>query len=311
MKIMRNVAIYKMDASFGTATAIAWEDGAIVAVGNEAELSEQFPGAEEIDGNGCTMLPGFIDPHIHFIHGLLYRGALDCSPEKAPTIEALKDLLRQSANSASKDQWVVGHGYDPLKFPGGKAPTRHDLDDACPDSPAVILHYSCHESIANSKALALAGIESQTPNPFAGEIIKDSEGNPTGQLVERAMTRVETLATKSLIANTEDWLMEKLPGAQEELFGFGLTRIAEPAVMPAYEVLYRKALKAGALKMPIVMYPSSAKGLLEAPWDRLEDEATGGGDDRLRVGPLKIFLDGSDRLAIVLKPIQFAGAILI
>ncbi len=188
MKIMHNVSIYKMDAGFGTASAVAWDEGKIIAVGNEAELFGQFPEAEKIDGTGCTVLPGFIDPHIHFIHGQLYRGAVDCSPEKASTIEALKELLRESARNTPRDQWVVGQGYDPLKFTGGKAPTCHDLDDACPDSPAVILHYSCHECIANSKALALAGIERQTPNPFAGEIKKDSKGNPTGQLIEKAMT---------------------------------------------------------------------------------------------------------------------------
>ncbi len=103
--------------------------------------------------------------------------------------------------------------------------------------------------------------------------------------------------------------MEKLPGAQEELFSFGVTRIAEPAAVPAYEAIYRKALEAGLLRMPTVMYPASANGLLDLPWDRLEDATTGSGDDRLRVGPLKIFLDGADRLAMVLNPVQFAGTI--
>jgi predicted amidohydrolase YtcJ len=310
MKILHNVAAYKMDETFGTASAIAWDNDRIVAIGDEEDLFRDYGEAERIDGNGRAVLPGFIDPHIHFVLGLLYQGALDCTSEQAPTIEALKDLLRKSSENVPEGQWVVGQGYDPGRFPDRKGPTRHDLDDACPDSPVMLMHFSCHECVANSKALALAGIDRDTPQPFAGEIEKDSDGNPTGHLVERGMNAVEALARKSLIAHTGDTLLGKLPGAEQELFSYGVTRIADPAAAPDYEAIYRRAVENDLLKMPIVIYPSSDKGLLDLPWDRLEDEPTGSGDDRLRVGPLKIFLDGGDRLGVVMSPMQFAKVFL-
>jgi hypothetical protein len=161
----------------------------------------------------------------------------------------------------------------------------------------------------NSKALALAGIGRDTPQPFAGEIKKDSDGNPTGHLIERGMTAVEKLSRDSLLSHTGDRLMETLPGAQKDLFSFGVTRIADPAAAPAYEAIYHKALEAGLLKMPVAIYPSSDKGLLDLPWDMLEHEPTGCGHDQIRVGPLKIFLDGADRLAVIMNPLQFAAAV--
>jgi len=287
MKILHNVVVYKMDENFGAASAIAWNNGRIAAIGNKEGLSEAYGEAERIDGKGCVVLPGFIDPHIHFVHGHLLHGISSCTPEEAPTLDALKDLLRKVARNCTEDQWIVSQGYDPSKFKDRKGPTRYDLDEVSPDRPVAVFQYSYHECVANSKALALAGIDRNTPHPFGGVIERDRRGNPTGHLIEMAMCPIDRLARNSLLKHTKTQLTQKLPEAQRTLFSFGITRIGDPAVAPDYEAFYREALENNLLRIPVVMYPSSAKGVFEMPWDVLEHEPAHAGDYLLMAGPFE------------------------
>lgn len=311
MKIMHNVTVYTMDKGFRTGEAIAWEKDKIIAVGKKKELLDKYKESEKINGHGYTLLPGFIDPHIHFLDGLIYQGALDCSPEKAPTIEALKELLHKSATQCKKGQWVVAHGYDPWEYPGKKPPNRHDLDAACPDNPAVIIHYSVHECIANSRALKLAGIDKTTSQPFAGEIQKDRKGNPTGHLIETAMGSVLKLSRENLIENTKPKIMKRLAKVQDSLFEFGITRIGDPAVQTKSRELYQEACDEGFLIIPVVLYPCNDENMLALPWDKINQSQPWGSTEKLMTGPLKIFLDGADRAAMVLDIKQFFKTLLV
>jgi hypothetical protein len=299
-----------MDKSFSTGDAIAWEKDKIIEVGKKQDLLEKYRESEEIDGHGYTLLPGFIDPHIHFLDGLIYQGALDCSPEKAPTIERLKELLHESAKQPKKGQWVVAHGYDPWEYPGKKTPNRYDLDDACPDNPAVIIHYSVHECVANSRALQLARIDENTPQPFAGEIKKDRKGNPTGHLIETAMGSVLKQSRENLIENTKVDIIKRLVKMQNSLFEFGITRIGDPAVQTKSRALYQEACDKGLLKIPVVLYPCNDENMLELPWDKVNQPQPWEDTEQLMTGPLKIFLDGADRAALVLDVRQFFKTIL-
>lgn len=310
MKIMHNVSVYTMDKNFSTGDAIAWENDKIIEVGKKQDLLEKYKESKQIDGQGATLLPGFIDPHIHFLDGLIYQGALDCSPEKAPTIQRLKKLLQESAGQCEKGQWVVAHGYDPWEYPGKKTPSRHDLDDACPDHPAVIIHYSVHECVANSRALQLAGIDKNTPQPFAGEIKKDRKGHPTGHLIETAMGSVLKQSRESLIENTRAGIMQRLVKMQRSLFEFGITRIGDPAVQTTSRALYQEACDEGLLKIPAVLYPCNDENMLELPWDKVNQPQPWKGSEQLMTGPLKIFLDGADRAAMVLDVRQFFKTVL-
>jgi predicted amidohydrolase YtcJ len=307
MKVLHNVLVHKMDTDFSTATALAWEEGTIAAVGEAGELLKRYPDAGRIDGDGRSVLPGFIDPHIHFAAGLLMKGALDLSPERAPTLEAAMELLRESAARLSAGRWVVGQGYDPWQYDDKRVPTRGDLDRACPDHPALIIHYSGHEGVANSRALHLADITRDTPAPFAGEVKKDRNGEPNGHLVELAMGPVELMARTDTIERTRPDLLRRLAAEQQSLYRCGVTRFADPATSTELEAIYREALEGGYLKPPLHIYPGSDRGQFELPWDALDRASTGSGDDRLRVGPLKIFLDGADRCAMSLSARQIAA----
>jgi predicted amidohydrolase YtcJ len=310
-KILHNVLVLKMDDNFNEATALAWTGDKILAVGSREELFQQYPDAEKIDGDGHTVLPGFIDPHIHFLDGILYQGALDCSPSKASGIDALKQLLQKEAMRHEKNQWIVAHGYDPWEYPGKKAPTRYDLDEACPNNPVVIVHYSFHECIANSRALELAHITKDSPQPYAGIIKKDKKGNPTGLLIETAMGEVMHLSKRCLIEQTKKEVMERIAHFQKTLWSFGITRIGDPAIQNSCRALYQEAYKAGILATPVFMYPCNDENMLELPMDKLKHPFQWEDNELLKTGPLKFFLDGADRAAMILDARQFLHSVLV
>ncbi len=304
MKILHNVLILKMDDRFGEATALAWKGDKILAVGSSEELFHRYPIAEKIDGDGYTVLPGFIDPHNHFIWGILFNGILSCTPDQAPTIDALKRLLFDFSKTRKQSEWIVAQGYDAWEFAGKKTPTRYDLDEACPDNPAVIVHYSMHECVANTRALDAAGINRNTAQPIGGKIKKSSGGDPTGHLVELAITKVEKLARENLIKQTGKNLIVMMKEAQDHQLSLGITRFCDAAVSPELEAIYRDAMNQGAIKMPIIMNPSSETGLYELPCNNLNHEPTGASEGLLTVGPLKLYLDGGDQCCVKLDLLQ-------
>jgi hypothetical protein len=304
MKVLYNVYIYTMDDNYNTATAIAWEGETIKAVGSREEILKNYPHAEHIDGKGKTVLPGFIDAHNHFIWGIMFNGILSCTPDIAPTVDALKKLLHNESKKRAGGEWIVAQGYDPWEFQGCRIPTRHDLDEACPDNPALIVHYSMHECIANTRALDAAGIDRKTRQPIGGKIVKDMRKNPTGHLIELAITQVEKLARQNLIRQTGSDLIEMINKAQNHLLSLGITRICDAAVSPEIEDIYQKSYENGAIKMPVIMNPSSESGLYELPWDSIHHAPTGEGSRSLKVGPLKIYMDGANQCGMKMNLLQ-------
>ncbi len=305
MKVMHNVKVYTMDEDFTTCDAIVWEKERIIEVGQKEMLFDKYQEAEKLDGQGKILLPGFIDPHIHFLDGLFLRGTIDCSPKKIPTIDALKKGLSDLVQSCEKGHWIVGQGYDTWAFPDKKGPDRYDLDQVCPDNPVIIIHYSIHECVVNSRALEIAGIDRNTPQPYGGMIVKDKKGEPTGHLIETAHGQLLTLARESQIRQSKSEMKTKIAAEQEMIFGFGITRMGDPAVSTLYRSLYEEAFNVGSLKIPIVMYPCNDANMLELPWDKVNNTFSKKNSENLMTGPLKIFVDGSDQAAMVLNFKQF------
>lgn len=305
MKIMHNVTVYTMDKDFTTGDTIVWDRKRIVEVGERKALFEKYKKAERIDGEGKIVLPGFIDPHIHFMDGFLLQGVFDCSEDNITTIDSLKKSLSEVGKKFRQDQWIIGQGYDPWMFPDKKGPDRYDLDEICPDNPVMIIHYSLHESIVNSRALEIAGIDRNTPQPFGGEIVKDKNGSPTGHLVETAHTRLKSFARKSQIRRLNAELDERLNTGQKMLLEYGITRIGDPAVSSPSRDIYQKVSGNGFLSIPVFMYPCNDENNFELPWDKVDGSFSWRSSGSLMVGPLKIFLDGADRAAVVLNFKQF------
>lgn len=305
MKILTQALIYPMDSENRPVAAMAWDKGRIVRLGDPAELRSAFPGAEIVRADGNVVVPGFIDPHIHFLQGILYRNALDCSPEKIASIEGLRAVLARACDGRPGTHWIVGQGYDPAVLPGRRAPHRRDLDAACPDHPVVIFHYSFHECVANSKALELAGITKDSKDPFAGQIEMDKAG-PTGRLIETAMEKVHRLSQDFLLALHRETLLDAFSKAQSGLFSKGITRIGDPAVDASMTDFYTAADEKGKLRIPVVLHFCSNRQMLLLPWDVVTGPRPVQDSPNLIAGPLKIFLDGGDRAGMVLTLGQYA-----
>jgi predicted amidohydrolase YtcJ len=291
------------------AEALAYERGRLVAVGREeAVLAAAGPGAQVVDLDGRTVVPGFVDAHHHLALAVLYQGTVDCRGTVAPTLVDLLARLRATAATVPPGAWVVGSGYDVWQLAERRHPTREELDAACPHHPVLLMHFSFHECVANSQALELAGIGRSTPDPPAGYIVRGRRGEPTGHLRETALSPVETLARQSLLARDPEAFAARLRTYEDRLFARGITRVADPTVSPGFERLYREIHAAGRMRIPVLMMPICEGGYLVHPWERLDGVPTGEGPEELRVGPLKLFMDGGDNCAVCMSAGQVLSA---
>ena len=317
MKLLHNGPILTMRHDRAEARALAYDpdNGRIVAVGDEAStraaVCQAAAGAavEELDLAGKAVVPGFIDAHHHLCLNLLYGAAVDCSPAKVSTVEQIAERMSRAAGTTEPGQWVLGKQYDEWRLQSRAHPTRQLLDAACPDHPALLMHYSFHEGVANSAALAALGIDRHTPDPPAGRIVRGAGGEPTGRLLETAVSVVEARAQASLLEQDRPGYIARLGPYEEALLAAGITRLADPSVSPTFERMYQQLHRRGQLRLPLMMMPVGQGGFLTAPLDRMQqDRRTGEGPEQLRVGPLKLFFDGGAQAAVALTPSQLARA---
>jgi predicted amidohydrolase YtcJ len=307
MKVFLGGTIYPMAGDATTVEAVAVDGRTIVAVGSrEAVLHQAGPGATVIDLQGQTLIPGFIDAHHHLSIAVLYEGAADCRQGSVRSIAEIQQRLQAAATTLPPDAWVIGYGYDAFMLSDRRHPTRHDLDAACPDHPVMLMHFSFHQCVANSKALALAGIGRASTDPTGGIIERQPNGLPNGILLETAMANVESLARHDLAARDADGFRARLRRYQTQLFAAGITRLADAAVSADLRRMYQDAKEAGDLRMPVVMMPVAEGGYLAHPWDCLDGPVTGEGSDELHMGPLKLIFDGGENCAVCLSVVQIA-----
>jgi predicted amidohydrolase YtcJ len=176
----------------GWAQSLAVRRGVIVALGTDAEIAP-FRGERTrlIDLAGATVLPGLHDMHIHPMHSGLGR-VYSCSFPQGSNAATVQEAVRGCIARRGKGQWIVGGQWDVASF-GRTVPHRSVLDKVSPDSPVVLADISGHSSLANSRALVLAGITRATPDPAGGIIERDARGEPTGVLRESAAGLVRGL----------------------------------------------------------------------------------------------------------------------
>lgn len=179
--IYHDGTILTMDADSPQVEALAVMDGRIVATGSLKDVKQAVgDGADLVSLEGGTLLPGFIDGHSHFCSGGMNRlYAADCAVEN---MEALKESLRRKLHDDRPSQWVVGHSFDEKGMEEQCYPTREILDEVSTDVPIFFRHVTGHTGIANSKALEIAGITRDTPDPAGGIIGRDAQGEPNGIL---------------------------------------------------------------------------------------------------------------------------------
>ncbi len=291
-----NGDIVTLDKANPEAEAVATWQGKIVAIGSTSQLQKLAgPQTKIVDLGGKTLVPGLIEPHSHFIlYGPIALIRVDLSSPPVGQIKNMKELveaLRKRASVTAKGGWVSGFGYDDTTLEENRHPTRYDLDKASADHPVFISHISGHFVSLNSKALLMAGINKDTPQPVGGVIRKDSKtGEPDGVLEEAAMLLLYSI----LPALTLDQRVALLAESARQYMKVGVTScgdalVAGPGPVGAQDIsAYQRTIAEGSLPIRINMM-IEANFLLKQSGGFL----TGFGDDRIKIGPAKIIGDGS------------------
>lgn len=278
-----------------TAEAIAIKDGKITAVGSLSELTARSKGAatKMVDLNGKTLLPGFIDPHSHFINGMAMEDQANVTaPPVGPAstaAEIVTELERfAKAKSKKPGDLILGYGYDDNMLPGDHPLTRDDIDPAFPDNPVIVLHVSTHGAVLNSAALKKFGISAATKTPPGGVIArKPGTQEPTGLLMETAWIPLH----EQLPATSRDQEPGQIKYAQDLYAAAGVTTAQDGASMaPQVEVLQRAADR-GELFIDVISYPFI--GDLEKVLKVHPADSFGSYGKHLKLGGCKILADGS------------------
>jgi predicted amidohydrolase YtcJ len=175
--------IHTMDARNTTVEAVAVRGGRILATGRKDRiLGLKGPRTRVVDFGDYTVLPGFIDPHMHSNFAGL-RPWLDIGPFTTPTMDQARQKIREAASKAGPGTWIQGKMLDPSIMPG-EALTRANLDQLSPETPVFILESNGHNAYANSRAIVLAGLTKDTPDPPQGRFVRGADGELTGRLEE-------------------------------------------------------------------------------------------------------------------------------
>jgi predicted amidohydrolase YtcJ len=288
--VFLNGTVITVDEARPSAEAVAVVGNRIARVGtNEDVRAEIGTATRVVDLAGRALLPGFNDNHTHPISYGLSLGMIDARPAAIPTLAGLQEAFRAVAQTASaaRDGWLLARGYDDSRLDARRHPTRHDLDAATDGRPAFLTRTCGHLGVANSAALTRAGITRDTPDPEGGQIDRDEHGEPTGLLRETAMRLVQERIPRSTRAELKD----ALRAAGQRFLAYGITSVGEAAIRTSDELAaYQELATAGELPMRVytMMLIDDTLDALAALGMR-----TGWGDAWLRIGPAKLFQDGS------------------
>ena len=282
-KIYFNARIWTGDSTNAWTDAMAIKGNEILYVGKDYG-SLKGGNTEMIDLGGKLMLPGFIDNHTHFLSGGYNLSSVDL--RKAKTKQEFIYLLKEFCQQRNDDRWVLGGDWDHEAW-DGELPSRSWIDSVTGNHPVLVSRYDGHMALANSKALELAGINRNTKVPAGGEMKKDANGEYTGVLKDEAMG----LVYKVIPDPSEKELDEYLQAAMKHAFENGVTQVHDVSSYGGWIDLatYRRNYANKKLDLRIYSFvPLST-------WTKLDSfcKNEGKGDDMLRWGALKGFMDGS------------------
>lgn len=245
-----NGKIYTVDAERPWAEAVAIRDGKFIAVGGEGDVKEAIGKTTKvIDLGGDFAMPGVQENHVHASSAgatiLKYANRATFTPDKTPN--EIRQILKEYAKSNPGDGWIWGQQWDPSHFKDGRA--RKDfLDDIFPNRPVYLVDSSAHNAVVNSKALELAGISKDTPQPETGIIEMDpATGEPTGFLAEMGLFPIGKLQSHPDVATWKKAILE----SQEILLSYGITAITDAAVSTKANQAWKELADEGKLKMRV------------------------------------------------------------
>lgn len=245
----------------------------------------------------AVMLPGIIDAHGHIL-GLgdnLIQVDLRGSGSEQEAVARIKAHI--SAKGTQKNGWIMGRGWNQVLWPSQQFPSKASLDEAFPDTPVMLTRVDGHADWVNSKALALAGINANTPSPAGGEIVKDENGLPTGLLIDNA----SYLVAKVLPEPTKESLLERLNLASEHLLSLGITSAHDAGISQQVKSLYVEQANNNRLKFRIYAMLSATDPNIES---MLEEGHFSDSQGFLSIRSVKAYGDGAlgSRGAALLAP---------
>ncbi|MFB6291281.1 MAG: amidohydrolase [Candidatus Bipolaricaulia bacterium] len=281
--LIKNAKVYPLTGKGRTEEAIGVTDGKISHVGSSCAVKEFVSNTTtEIDARGKTAIPGFIDSHTHFLDlGVKKYFYLDLGRVGSKT-ELLNRVKEYAKNETEKD-WILGTNWDESNWEGDKSfPTKRELDEIVPDRPVALQRVDCHTYCVNSQALELLDLEHSTRGA------ETSSGEFTGRLSEDA-----ALVVSNKIAPSHSEMVQGLYEAKELAHSLGVTGIHQMVIddgeFKNYFNAYQKLLQKGKLNLRCRLY--FTRNYLD-DFINLGIE-TGFGNDRLKIGGLKVFTDGS------------------
>lgn len=289
--VFRNGEIWTMNQDNDVVEAVAIKDNKIIAVGSYDEVKHYVHNETDIiDLKGKTMLPGFIDAHLHLmIYGAFQRD-VDFKKQQASSIDDVLRLLTERAAQTPKGEWIRAVAFDELALQEQRNPTLAELDSVTSEHPIIITRTPGHIGFTNSMGFARAGITKDTPDPKGGIYEKDAEGNLTGKLIESVYMRFNETAKL-----TEHELYEAITIAQEHFLKHGITSVHDAGTYDgdSYRVL-QLASQQKKLKIRVYAMIGSLNDCYTFTTNMMQaGVVTGTGNAFFKVGPAKLFTDGS------------------
>lgn len=265
--------------------AVATKNGLITFVGPEDLLDKRrVEKARSVDLDGRLLMPGMIESHGHLFGAGFTRLGLDL--RGLDSLDETQAVIERAVADTKSGEWIVGSGWDHTRWPGGQFPDRQDLDRISTENPVMLMRVGGHSIWVNSLALELAGVTAGTPDPDGGIIARDKDGVATGILVDNAFTLVEDFYMDAIGSNP----LKLLKAAQQEAFENGITTFHDMGFPAGYLPVYKWLARFGVLKLNTRVYVAADDDLNKYIGQNPPGSV---GDDRLRIGGIKMIADGA------------------
>jgi predicted amidohydrolase YtcJ len=296
--VFENGTILPVDAAFSEHQALAISGHKVLAVGSRDDVrAAAGRGARTVDLGGRVVLPGFIEPHMHFALMAGLGHLEDIGPFQQQTFDDALNAIREirgAAVAAGPDEWVMGRQFDPILLDPPRDLTTRDLDPIVPDRPVFVLNASGHIAYVNSRTLELAGISRDSEDPPSGEYGRYEDGSPNGVLYGSLTFLPIVLRNEQITHRMQSGFVAAGREVGDQAAALGITTLCDQATGglagPAELDSYRAMFEGGRMKARIRAYAYS-----EQPgWDEAGVEA-GQGDALMRVAGWKIVTDGSNQ----------------
>ncbi|WP_244317919.1 amidohydrolase, partial [Streptomyces chryseus] len=311
--VLVNARIHTVDDTLPAARALAVRNGRIAWLGEDAGAARWTgPHTEVLDAGGRLVLPGFIDAHNH-----VRLGSDDACVQLAGvrTLDGIHARIRAWHAAHPDAEWIEAEAFDYSAIPGGRMPRAEDLDPVTGDTPAFVLSYDVHTAWLNTAALRRLGVsKDRTGLPFGEAETDPATGEPTGFVKDFAVKGLSRDGHRALRALGVPWASPdrqygRLARSLDDAIGYGITTVVEPQNSLDDLALYERARAEGRLRSRIVAALFHPRGTTDADLDDFAEAARRFDDDRLNVGPLKLYIDDvvEPRTAALLEPYTGCG----